>query len=133
MTKPHTCPKCNTHDGLYVNLSIPYELKWRNGEARIGDRTDNIDVWLPSTPERDTPAGCGNCGWEGQFNELKLPTTAYTVTLCWETLDTETADGNGNTGADAINERVKRMLALYAASGANIHDKLSIINVGETE
>lgn len=131
MTKPHTCPNCGTHDTLFVNLLVPYELKWRsNGEARIGGRTES-DFYLPSAPDRDTPAGCGNCGWEGQFSELKLPVTAYTVTLCWET--TETEDGNGNTGADAIEARVKRMLALYAASGANIHDKLTVVSVGETE
>mgnify|MGYP003526613610 FL=1 len=121
MSKPSKCPSCGSNEALYANIKVPYDLDWRGGEYRVGKRSDN-DFYLPSSPDRDATCGCGNCGWEGAFRELKVPMAEFTVTLKWTTPD-------GDVDTDVIEQRAKLMAELCSKMGANIHDKVTVTSV----
>ena len=128
MSKPSKCPGCHTSGSLYANISVPFDLDWKRDGYEIGTRSDS-DFYLPSAPDSDSICGCGNCGWEGEFRELKVPMSEFVVTLKWATPD-------GDVDADVIEQRAKLMAELCSKMGANSHDKVTVTSVtteGENE
>ena len=128
MSKPSKCPGCHTSDGLYANIPVPFDLDWKRGGYEIGQRSDS-DFYLPSSPDRDTTCGCGNCGWEGRFDELKVPMSEFVVTLKWTTPD-------GDVDADVIEQRAKLMAELMNKMHVDRRDVVKVTSVtaeGENE
>lgn len=90
--KPHVCPDCGHSDCLSVELKVDFNLEWSRDEYVIG-HLSQPRAYLPSSPDNDSPTHCGNCGWQGRFDELKRRMQRYVVTLEiaqaeWADLDT---------------------------------------------
>lgn len=73
------CPQCGQDDCLSVDVNVPYELNWRNGGYEVGAKLS--DFWVPDRPDGDSHCTCGNCGWEGEFRELKKVQHKYQIIL----------------------------------------------------
>lgn len=120
--KQAVCPECGTHDCLSVEVKVSYEMRWRDERYVVGVKCDG--TYLPTYPAEEAQCSCGNCGWEGEFKELKDPTLRYVATV---TLDVHDVAG---TNVHSVRDRVLKAIKFELLRGECANATVEFVKEG---